>query len=726
MKSQTPLQILTKLDTPINIYLILAIIEGIASIVSLLSIPSDPKTATTLGYSTQRLILLIGMLFLLLLFIGLMFKSIRTQGWRNKVANKLFQDKLLIPHILLAITLFSMLLISWIAIYRPEILHAINKSYLLRLTPLVAWLALLIAQLIVVWLLVWRPRNIHFRIKNWDVIAALILFFISFISRSSMTGYGLPYQTVWDEVVTYPQAMRMLTVPGLKPDSNVPGYGKAAYGDLLVYITAFGEVLGFVNGLRTQQVASIDDFVSPPLGVNSIIGAVHPSGIPIQYPRLILAFINSFAPVAIYLILRKIFKADLWSSFGGGFIYAFLSREVLYYSSYILPDALATTLFLFLLFSIFITLKDGSGKLSLYVANGFLVGMIISVSIRSSTVIILPFLALAFSTHRERIVQRLFAIAFGILFGFALTSPYAILDLPGYLGKINSFSWAHDLSWSNRLSGLIFFVQGMFKSGFVSHYVDSMTGSVGLGILTGLLAIIGLWRLFKCFPRQTIIVIIFSALHMYSILPIAQRYTRHALILYPLACISAGVGLTFLADKLKSLRNKLVSTSIPLTHKIIRMQFHLLGKFSPLIVLFIFGILSFRQARLTVSYLQRVMQFITPQVQIAEFLVVILEPEDKVGILNHLPWIEEDLFLRGINFERINLTDSTNDLTARGFTYLVGTDRIAGIYSTAVNTIWDKDYFSEKKVAEFGSIPLQYEGYPSGQLYMFITRISEP
>jgi hypothetical protein len=34
-------------------------------------------------------------------------------------------------------------------------------------------------------------------------IAAIGLFLISFIARA-LTGYALPYQSVWDEVVTYP------------------------------------------------------------------------------------------------------------------------------------------------------------------------------------------------------------------------------------------------------------------------------------------------------------------------------------------------------------------------------------------------------------------------------------------------------------------------------------------------------------------------------------------
>ena len=181
-----------------------------------------------------------------------------------------------------------------------------------------------------------------------------------------------------------------------------------------------------------------------------------------------------------------------------------------------------------------------------------------------------------------------------------------------------------------------------------------------------------------------------------------------------------------MADKMNSFLNRLVSTSAHLTHKLPKLQFAHLGKYSPLIVVLIFGVLSFRQAQLSFSYLQRVKQFKTPQIEITEFLEATLEPQDKVGILDQLPWVEEDLKLRGINFERIDLTDSMNELQTRGFTYLVGTDRIDGIYSSATNTIWDTDYFKDKKVAEFGSIPLQYEGYPSGQLYMFVTRSSEP
>ena len=111
-----------------------------------------------------------------------------------------------------------------------------------------------------------------------------------------MSTYALPYQNVWDEVVTYSQALGLLTQPGLDPHSDVPGYGTAAYGDLLVYGTAGGEVMGLLNGLRSQEVRSLRSFTSPPRGVSSIYEAVHASGVPLRAPRRLLAAINSLVP----------------------------------------------------------------------------------------------------------------------------------------------------------------------------------------------------------------------------------------------------------------------------------------------------------------------------------------------------------------------------------------------------------------------------------------------
>ncbi len=181
----------------------------------------------------------------------------------------------------------------------------------------------------------------------------------------------------------------------------MPGYDKGAYGDFLVYITTGGEVLGLLNGFREGKVKLLDDFISPPKGSINIFRAVHPSGLPLQIPRLLLSLINSLAPLIIFYILRRRLHTDPFSAFGGGLIYAIFSRDVLYYSSFILPDALATTLFLGALAFAWKGMEDERGKVTPYLLSGMLSGMVVSVAICDLFVIIIPFLAVLFGKFKN-------------------------------------------------------------------------------------------------------------------------------------------------------------------------------------------------------------------------------------------------------------------------------------------------------------------------------------
>lgn len=549
------------------------------------------------------------------------------------------------------------------------------------------------------------------------------LFIVSFSARANMTGYGLPYQNVWDEVVTYPQAMRMLVEPGLKPYSDVPGYGKAAYGDFLTYITTGGEIVGFLNGMRTQVIDSVAEYVSPPAGVTSIDSAVHPSGIPLRYPRLLLSLINSLTPVLIYLILRKSLGIDAWSSFGAGFMLALLSREVIYYSSYILPDALATTLFTGLLLASFTCLNDEKGKLGFYLTSGLLTGLVLSVTVRAVAVILVPFLVLFLARDHSRRWAKFGMILLGVIAAFVISSPYALLDFPGYLNKITGLTWSQDLSWSHRLSGLVYYFHGMFQSGFSSGYVDSNTGSIGLGPLVAFLALLGVAKLVRQYPHHTVEMLVFAVVHLYMISAIVQRFTRHALVLYPIVCIFAGAGLMLLAQGAVALFNKIFTGSVADFGSGVKNQAWW-QKAVPAFVVVLFFLVSLPQMNLTIRYIQRTRNFQTSQDKVAEYLSVHLKPGDKVGILNLLPWVEQDLIDQGISFERFTIDDSLETLREKGFSYIVSTDQFKESY-TALNGTWLTNTLpaSTAKLIEFNTAPLQYEGYPAGNLYMFVARV---
>jgi hypothetical protein len=339
--------------------------------------------------------------------------------------------------------------------------------------------------------------------------------------------------------------------------------------------------------------------------------------------------------------------------------------------------------------------------------------MVVSVTIRDLPVVAVPLAAFVLAHNHDRPYIKLATIGIGIFAGFAVTSPYAFLDLPAYLLKITSFTWQQDWSGVNRLTSLVYYFQGVFASGFDSGYVDSTEGSVGLGALAGLLALIGLARGLALSPRKILLIVAFAALHMYSISSVIQRFTRHALIVYPLVCLLAGSGMSLAATAIGRGLNRLRDGA-----------YASWSKAAPPLVLIAFLVFSGKQMVLTLRYVQRVGHFEPSQLKAAEYLEAQLQPGDKVAILDQIPWVEADLVRRGISFERVEHMVALPALRAQGFTYVVGTDRFGGDYQPLTNNLWDNYYSGAgSKLAEFGNLSLQYQGYPNGSLYLFVGRV---
>jgi hypothetical protein len=147
-------------------------------------------------------------------------------------------------------------------------------------------------------------------------IAVVCLFLVSFAARAPLSGYGLPYQSIWDEVVTYTRALELLSGKTILEAGEVPGFGRASYGDPVIYVTAAGQAAGLFAKLRTGQVSDLNHFSSPAKGVATVFEAVHDSGAPLQYPRLLFSLINSLAPVLIMALRRHL--AGVWASIAGG------------------------------------------------------------------------------------------------------------------------------------------------------------------------------------------------------------------------------------------------------------------------------------------------------------------------------------------------------------------------------------------------------------------------
>ncbi len=726
----------TSNTTYLRLFFLLAALEGAAVFIYLLSLPSDPG-GILFGYSAARLAMLGIALVGVLVFIAL---TIRTP---SRMADFLFDDRKMIPNLLFSALCVSLVLAGWMFIFQTKTVLKLNEAYLSRLIPFFLWGFLLAFQAAMLWVWCWHRPRIKLQPNTLDAVLLLIIFLLSLGSRALLTGYGLPYQSVWDEPVTYGQALNMLTTPGLRPAAVVPGYGRASYGDLPVYITAAAEVVGLMEGLRSQEVTSVQEYVSPPSGVASIYQAVNETGLPLRFPRLFFALINSIAPVLIYLILRRFFAVDPLSAFGGALLMAFLSRDVLYYSSYILPDALAVTLSLGLFISVWLAMDSRGRRWTPWLISGILAGIIVSVNIRMVAVVVVPFLGLLLAkrdhptqaavsvaepreqgsadsssitsdTNLKSILIYASVILGGMVLGFVITSPYAILDLPNYIEKWTSFYWSHDLTLTHRLDSLAFYLKGLFMPGFGDSYIDTTDGSIGFGVPAGLLAAVGICGLLKFQPRRTLVMLIFAALQLYLISPIVQRYTRHALMLYPIVAIAAGMGLSMIVRALQ----RVWEVRVPNKGR----YWSLVQKAIPTFVLVVFLVVYAGQIYQVERYIARNLAYQTAQQRATEYLTATVKPGEKIGILDILPWVESDLEKRGINFVRVGLHDSVEQWQSEGLAYVVGTDRLQATYGSADNTSWAQSA-GLNRIAEFGDSALSYIGYPTNEIYFYVAPV---
>jgi hypothetical protein len=566
------------------------------------------------------------------------------------------------------------------------------------------------------WFAVWwsyqRKAVPAFPLRHLGPLLAVLVFLTAVLVRLPLSGYALPYQNVWDEVVAYTDALRLFTEPGMKPAPYVPAYGTSGYGDLLTYIAFAGEAAGYFSGLRSGEIHSVSEFISPPQGT-SIYEAVHPSGIPLLYPRLLILLINSLAPVFIFFILRKFFRVHPWLSFGAALIYAAFSREVLYYSSFILPDALATTVTALLFLTVLQTMQSGGNRWLPWFACGMLSGMVVSINIRNLLVVFVPILALLLAWRKGTNLRLIPIPLLGAMAGFALTSPYSLLDFPAYIRRISSLSWSLNSTLPHRAASLVFYLRAVFAPGFESSYVEPAGASVGFGILVGILAVIGVYRGIVRFPRPFLLVLFFCGAQLFFVLPVIQNYSRHILILYPLVCVLAGLGLAQLAALLRNRLDQSRETGRPAW-----------GHLAPGIVLAAFLLLHSGQLVCTARYVQSTTAFRPSQVQAADYLLGILHPGDVVGIQAGVPFAENYLVQHGIAYRRVSAADTIADLQAAGITYVIGTDHLGADYLAAAPLLWEGFFQAPgATLASFGKDTLEALGYPVADLYLFVGRV---
>lgn len=153
----------------IQVYVVLAILEGVFSLIWLLFIPSDPKNAWVFGYSRLRFLLFLVIILGIAVFVGILLKSIRDSRWIERVSESTHAImgntwvKTAIWSISI-IVLYLAVICLWIAgkgnwPYWVEPALKLLGVYLTRLAPVVFWAAAFSLQILIfLWLMGYRVR----------------------------------------------------------------------------------------------------------------------------------------------------------------------------------------------------------------------------------------------------------------------------------------------------------------------------------------------------------------------------------------------------------------------------------------------------------------------------------------------------------------------------------------------------------------------------------------
>jgi hypothetical protein len=580
----------------------------------------------------------------------------------------------------------------------------VTDAYVAQFLPLLLLLGTWLFQIAMAWWLVFRQPQPRISSATWDRIAVIAVMVLALTMRAPLVEYGLPYNAMWDEVVTYSRSLHLMAPQDTPSVDTIPGYGTTGYGDILTTLSTAGSFVGLLDTLRAQHEESLTQYVSPPTGVQSIFQAVHTSGNPLRYPRLAFVLVNLLAPAAIYMTLRRHFRAMPIAALGGAAAYAFVSSDAVVLSSFILPDALATTLMLLSLLSALEGLSRGRRATPYWAIAGVFAGLGASTSLRSIVIPILPAIILLTHGDRRWLPKYVIAGVTGLAMGYLVGSPSLILDLPTFVSRAAGFTWLQDVSLHHRAESLVVYFQALF----------TWEGGLGPAILVA--SLVGLYMAFINAPHLALALCGFAAAHLYLVSPVVVRHPRHVLLLAPLACILAGNGL---AGAAQWLRSKLSPAGTPLQRGV--------RQAVPALLLALLALGSLGQVRSTFRTVKRLTGFQPTQVQTAEFLDRILLPGDLVGIQQDLPFVERDLQDRGIPYRRVAAGESLADLRAQGIAYVVGSDRLSTQFGLPATGLW-QGAFNEPaaRLAEFGGDDLWVVAYPSANLYMFVARVPPP
>lgn len=192
-----------------------------------------------------------------------------------------------------------------------------------------------------------------------------------------------------------------------------------------------------------------------------------------------------------------------------------------------------------------VALAETRNSTAFYCRGGFLAGM--ATAIKYGAVFLLPAIAAIryFSAHRSERPWRdrafwIFCAAFTA--GFALSCPYAILDLKAFIRDLGSEA-GHLLGGHDPCPETLCI-------GLVHHALFTLPAGMGLPMLAA--AIFGIWNLARYDPAKSVILLAFPAMY-YAFAGLGHTvFARYMIPVLPFLCVSASYAVTQLFSQQRS------------------------------------------------------------------------------------------------------------------------------------------------------------------------------
>jgi hypothetical protein len=170
----------------------LATAEGIIFFVFLLLVQKDPKNNFIVGFSSKRLLLLAGIFAITVLFLTFFVYFQHNAIKASRIDTWLLSKVSRVPTLLTGYFFFWLTIYTWLAIYKPGVLHILEEpSYMVRLAPYWGLSLLIPLQLACFWFFEWKSGT--FTLPFYLALVSFIGFLV--LGLLVYQQYGL----AWDE-----------------------------------------------------------------------------------------------------------------------------------------------------------------------------------------------------------------------------------------------------------------------------------------------------------------------------------------------------------------------------------------------------------------------------------------------------------------------------------------------------------------------------------------------